>query len=176
MSAPFLYKSAGCMQLFAFFMLNRLMLVKSYIKGTLGMLALIMRTLKTRRLRFTCKRKAQPTNAKSHAVATRSFIYTHSSTVLGLTHPHPTPQRRAGICFSFVAWSYLNLQLSRAFSSQQSRCGLRHVRASYLRALFTAATRAKADSSGGKEHQFIVVSVVRRRLRDTLRFQMSRRR
>lgn len=59
-------------------------------------------------------------------------------------------QSLGGISSSFLALSYLKLQLSRAFAVQPSCCGLRHVRRSYLWAHFSAAARGIADSSGGK--------------------------
>lgn len=51
------------------------------------MLHLIIRTLKLRRLGFTCERMPQPQPPNSHGVANLSFICTHSSSGFRLTNP-----------------------------------------------------------------------------------------
>lgn len=171
-----------------FFMLNKCTLVHSYnsctfvSNGTLAgleMLHLIIRTLKLPRWRFTCKRMPQPTEPSSQGIANLSFIYTHSSSVFRLTNPLCRARRALeeefpphfSLCPTWKCGSVA------AFSPvQPSCCGLRHEPSSYLWAHFTAAPRAVADSSGGKDHPFAVLSVMRRHLRESFCFQISRRR
>lgn len=68
-------------------LLELLSLEVKWTLAALEMLHLIIRALKTRWRRFTCKRMPQPTTHNSHGVANLSFIYTQSSAVSRLTNP-----------------------------------------------------------------------------------------